>query len=75
MVMDQRFFCILDRTFNGLQLLRKLYARFADFDHFNDLLQVSVSALKTLDDCWMIDMGHDVFLSSDQDTAYPLGGI
>jgi hypothetical protein len=56
MIVDQCFFGILDRAFNGLQLLRKLYAWFARFDHFNDLLQMSIRAPETLDDCWMLDM-------------------
>jgi len=60
MIVDQGFFGILDRAFNGLQLLRKLYARFARFDHFNDLLQVPIRTPETLDDCWMLDMWHSV---------------
>jgi hypothetical protein len=67
MIVAQRIFRILDRAFDSLQLLRKLQAWFAGLDHFNDLLQVSVSALKAPDDRWMIDMGHDV--------SYPPGGM
>jgi hypothetical protein len=59
MIVDQCFFGILDRAFNGLQLLRKFYTRFAGFDHFNDLLQVSIRTLETLDDCWVLEMWHD----------------
>jgi hypothetical protein len=86
MIVDQRFFRILDRAlwrpiskawmaFHSLQLLRKLHAGFAGLDHFNDLLQVPVGALKTPDDRWMIDMGHDVLRSSHRDVAHPPWGI
>jgi len=59
MIVDQCFFGVFDGAFNGLQLLRKLYTGFAGFDHFNDLLQVSVRTFEALDDCWMLDMWHD----------------
>jgi hypothetical protein len=75
MIVDQCFFRVLDRAFDSLQLLRKLHAWFAGLDHFNDLLQVSVGALKTPDDRRMIDMGHDVLRSSRQDVAHPRWGI
>jgi hypothetical protein len=67
MIVNQCFLGILDRAFNGLQLLRKLYTRLAGFDHFNDLFQVSIRTLETLDDCWMLKMWHDV--------SYPPTGI
>jgi hypothetical protein len=35
MILDQRFFRILDRAFDSPQLLRKLHAWFAALDHFN----------------------------------------
>jgi hypothetical protein len=67
MIVNQCFFGILDRAFNGLQLLRKFYTRFAGFDHFNDLFQVSIRTLETLDDCRMLEMWHDA--------SYPPTGI
>ena len=44
-VMDQRFFGVVDRVFDRLELLCKLKAGVSFLYHFNDQVKVSVSAL------------------------------
>jgi hypothetical protein len=45
MIVNQGFFCILNRALDGLELLRKLMARAVLFDHFDDHTEMPVCAL------------------------------
>jgi hypothetical protein len=53
-VMDQRLLGIHYRALDRLQLLSKLHARLPFFDHTDDDLQMTVSALESLDDVGMM---------------------
>ena len=52
-VVNQRLFGVLDRALDRLELLGHLRARLAALDHLDDLLQVPVGTLETLDDVGM----------------------
>jgi hypothetical protein len=54
MVVDQRFFGIIDRVLYGLQLLRKIDAGGTIFDHLDDHPEVSFGPLEASYDVGMI---------------------
>ena len=72
-IVNERLLGALDRALDRLELLCHLRARLAALDHLDDLLQVPVGALETLDDLGMFVVVHRGLLSSGEDTTYPGG--
>jgi hypothetical protein len=49
MIVNQGFFGIINRAFDGLQLLSKLMAWPALFDHLNDHAEMAIGPFEALD--------------------------
>ena len=56
--MNQGFLGALDRALDRLQLLGNLEARPVIFDHFDDGLKMTISALETPDNRGVVLVGH-----------------
>jgi hypothetical protein len=49
-VLDQRLFCLANRLFDRMKLLRDLQARSTTLDHFDHTAQVACNSIESFDD-------------------------